>query len=207
MKYIPAHVTNFSVGRKQTIDHIVIHYTGNDGDTAEGNGKYFSGAGRAASAHYFVDENEVVQSVREGDVAWHAGNWQMNARSIGVEMCSRKDAGGLYFIPEATVRNAQALVRELMAKYGIGVDAVIRHYDVTGKKCPEPYVRQPALWEKFKEGLRVSTGSKPSAWAKSACDKAVKKGIIQGDDKGDCKWQEPVSTERLMVILDRLGLL
>jgi N-acetylmuramoyl-L-alanine amidase CwlA len=28
-----------------------------------------------------------------------------------------------------------------MDEYGIGIDHVIRHYDVTGKICPNPYVK------------------------------------------------------------------
>jgi len=33
------------------------------------------------------------------------------------------------------------------------VDHVVRHYDVTGKDCPEPWVRDESLWRKFKARL------------------------------------------------------
>ena len=45
------------------IKYIVIHYTGNDGDTAMNNAKYYASNVVKTSAHYFVDEKEVVQSV------------------------------------------------------------------------------------------------------------------------------------------------
>ena len=232
MKFLQAHASNYTATRGGiAVDHLVIHYTGNDGDTAENNGKYFQGANRNASAHYFVDEREIVQSVREGDTAWHAGNFPMNHRSIGIELCSRIGTDGQFYIPAATVENAQTLCRELMAKYGIPAENVIRHYDVTGKKCPEPFVRKPELWKAFLAGLKKSAGgadgdpspslgasadpapssegaltkSEPSAWAKDACEWAVKKGIFQGDDKGDFRWQDPVTREQLAVILRRMA--
>lgn len=155
-EFISAHASNYTVGRTAAIDRIVIHYTAGDGDTAENNGKYFQGADRNASCHYFVDEDSVVMSVREGDTAWHAGNWNMNCRSIGIEMCSYKDVTGKYYISNGTIENTLKLTRDLMGRYGIPVAGVVRHYDVTGKKCPEPFVRDPALWESFRKELTLS---------------------------------------------------
>ncbi len=40
-----------------------------------------------------------------------------------------------------------------MDKYGIDSDHVIRHYDVTGKYCPNPYVRDEQAWLDFKAKL------------------------------------------------------
>ena len=43
-----------------------------------------------------------------------------------------------------------------MNKYGVPAQNVLRHYDVWGKQCPEPFVRKPELWEKFKRKLSES---------------------------------------------------
>lgn len=174
-EFIPAHATNYTEGRTKIIDRIVIHYTAGDGDTAENNGNFFKGANRNASAHYFVDEDSVVMSVKEEDTAWHAGNWAMNCRSIGVEMCSYKDVEGNYYINKATVENAVKLVRELMDKYDIPAAGVVRHYDVNGKRCPEPFVRNPALWEDFRKQLmkptkKVYTGDRKIVQEKTGFD-------------------------------------
>ena len=72
--------------------------------------------------------------------------------SIGVEMCSDV-VGGKYVITEQTVARTVELVRMLMQKYNIPVSRVCRHYDVTHKQCPEPWVRNPKLWEDFKKRL------------------------------------------------------
>ena len=59
-----ASATNYGDKRAlSSIKYIVIHFTANDGDTAEKNGKYFQWVNRKASAHYFVDDSMVVQSV------------------------------------------------------------------------------------------------------------------------------------------------
>lgn len=142
------------------IKYIVIHFTANDGDTAAGNCNYFAGAGRNASAHYFVDEREVWRSVRDQDRAWHVGAKTYkhpecrNTNSIGIELCSRKDAAGRYYFKPETVANAVELTRAKMDEHGVPVERVLRHYDVTGKNCPAPFVEDPEQWEAFKDALR-----------------------------------------------------
>lgn len=139
--------------------YIVIHYTANNGDTALNNCKYFEKDYRGASAHYFVDEKEVWQCVEDKDIAWHVGgasryyNGARNENSIGIEMCSRKDSNGKYYIKPETIENTRVLTRVLMEKYNIPIENVVRHYDVTHKICPEPFVREPQQWEDFKKGL------------------------------------------------------
>ena len=64
---------NYQKGRSQAIQYIVIHYTSNKGDTAKNNADYFAREVTKTSAHYFVDENSVWQSVLDTDTAWHCG--------------------------------------------------------------------------------------------------------------------------------------
>lgn len=161
-----ANTTNYQKGRGgRTIQYIVLHYTANNGDTARGNCNYFQGANRKASAHYFVDEDAVWQSVRDQDTAWHCGGGIQgagghayfgkctNSNSIGIEMCSDK-LDGEYIITSQTAENAAELTRVLMKKYNVPEARVIRHYDVTGKDCPRPWVRDNAAWLRFKMKLK-----------------------------------------------------
>lgn len=156
---IVANSGNYTKGRTSTVKYIVVHYTANDGDTAKGNCNYFAAALRNASAHYFVDENGIYQSVPDGDTAWSVGansyvhTQCRNYNSISVEMCSRKDCFGNYCIKEATVSNTVELVKTLMDKYNVPTSNVLRHYDVTGKICPEPFVRDIRQWTEFKKRL------------------------------------------------------
>jgi N-acetylmuramoyl-L-alanine amidase CwlA len=100
------------------------------------------------------------------------------------------------------MQNAVALTKELMAKYGIGVDGVCRHYDVTRKICPAPWVNDPAQWEDFKK--RLTATGEPSAWAKDACQWAIEKGLFQGDGGGEYHWQDPITREQIATVLYRL---
>lgn len=187
--FVPADSSNYYSGRGgNSIKYIVMHYTANDGDTAQNNADYFAGANRRASAHYFVDENEVVQSVRDTDAAWHCGGSIesdhhplrgicTNRNSLGVEMCS-DIVGGKYVITAQTVDLAVQLVRQLMAKYRIPIDRVVRHYDVTGKACPEPWVRDESLWRKFKARLTAPVEPEPKKEDDEVVEK--KKVLLNG---------------------------
>lgn len=160
MKYKSCNSTNFKKGRTGNTEYIVIHFTANNGDTAKNNADYFANnKNLLASAHYFVDENEVWQSVNDADTAWHCGGKSYrhpscrNANSIGVEMCSRKDNSGVYYIKEETIKNTIELVKTLMVKHNVPIENVIRHYDVTGKNCPAPFVENAVKWVEFKDKL------------------------------------------------------
>ena len=160
MEFVSCDPSNYRAGRTQPVRYIVMHYTANNGDTAKNNCDYYHRVGGLqASAHYFCDEYGAMQSVREGDTAWHCGArayWHpecRNANSIGIEMCSRKRADGSYYILPETVANAATLAKGIMQRYGIDTEHVVRHYDVTGKRCPMPWVDDPAQWTAFKDML------------------------------------------------------
>lgn len=152
-----------SVGR---IKYIVIHYVGALGG-AKANCQYYASKYIGASAHYFVGfDGEIWQSVPDEDIAWHCGASSYkhaecrNANSIGIELCVRTkgsqaaDSKDWYF-EDATVKAAIELTKYLMQKYGVPASNVIRHYDVTGKICPNPYVYNTTkhTWDAFKKAI------------------------------------------------------
>lgn len=148
---------NFRNANKQN-KWIVIHYTANNGDTAKGNCKYFEKEYRGASANYFVDEKEIWQCVEDKDIAWHVGankyyNDCRNDNSIGIELCSRIDKNGQYYFKDQTILNAVQLTKMLMKKYNIDINHVVRHYDVTRKVCPAPFVNNQEAWKQFLKRL------------------------------------------------------
>ena len=147
----PASKENYGGTRSlSNIKYIVLHYTANDGDTAMSNAKYFASGSRGASAHYFVDSKNIVQSVKDNFVAWAVGGNKYNdvaktgggkfygkctnSNSLSIEICDDIKNNAIY-PTEATINNVVELVRTLMKKYNINISNVIRHFDVTGKKC------------------------------------------------------------------------
>lgn len=156
---LPAHASNYTACAGRTIRYIVVHYTGNKGDAAQANCNYFAGANRQASAHYFVDDDSIWQSVDDKNRAWHCGHdvggryyhdTCRNANNIGVEICMLDKDGNVR--PKA-IAKASELVRWLMQRYNIPLSNVLRHYDVTHKSCPAPMVASMAMWAAFKKEL------------------------------------------------------
>jgi len=154
-----ANKSNYGASRNTNkIKYIVIHFTANDGDTDENNGKYFANNKVGASAHYFVDGDSVTQSVPDGFVAWAVGGGKYNdcdktgggayykkctnTNSISIELCDDVKNGTIY--PSAkTIENAIELTRDLMKKYNVPKENVIRHFDVVGKRCPAYWCGTP----------------------------------------------------------------
>ena len=150
---------NHDVASNRKIKYIVIHWVG-AASTAKNNGTYFQGGDRGASAHYFVDDNNIVKSVREKNIAWAVGSRGLldqgspyakyggklfgkctNQNSVSIEMCCKKGSNGLY-ISNATLERTAKLVQAIQKRLGIDNDHVIRHFDVNGKLCPLPYIKE-----------------------------------------------------------------
>ncbi|WP_246074939.1 N-acetylmuramoyl-L-alanine amidase [Nonomuraea terrae] len=117
--------------RERRIDYIVIHDT--EG-TYQGipsmvrNPKY-------VSWHYTIRSRDghVAQHVPTKDIAWHAGNWDVNTRSIGIEHEGYLAKGGAWYT-EAMYRSSARLVKYLAAKHDIPLDRahILGHDNVPG---------------------------------------------------------------------------
>ena len=158
MEIIKKYVKHNYSPRKAKIEYIVIHDTGNTGKGADANAhfNYFNGADRGASAHYFVDDERVVEIINPDiHASWHCGDGKgkygiTNANSIGIEICINSDGD----FSKAYSKCVQ-LTKHLMAKYGINSAHVVRHYDASRKNCPATLIRghQGFTWEGFKKAL------------------------------------------------------
>lgn len=169
------------------IKNIVIHWIGNAGTTAENNAKYFDGlkVGKKnsagdyiyASSHYIIgNDGVVVRCVPENEVAYHASD--ANNYSIGIEIC-HPDNTGKY--TDAAYKVLIELLVDLCKRYKLEpTQAIIRHYDVTGKDCPRYYVKNPNEWKKLKQDV-VDAMSKDEE-LEYAVKVLQEKGIISNPD-------------------------
>ena len=168
-----------------TIKYLVYHYTGNDGDSDESNGKHFHNHIVKASAHYFVDDDSVTQSVPDNYIAYSVGGKCQsshhplykvctNSNSISIEMCDCYK-NSVVEITDKTLENAIELGKVLMKKYNIPVKNVIRHYDVNGKACPNCNgLLNDATWDAFKSRLNGAPVSIPKPTTKPTNNNAAK---------------------------------
>lgn len=180
---------NYTPLTNKRIMWIVIHYVGAV-SSAKANALYFYKTKRNASASYFVDENEIWQVVEDKDAAWHVGgaskyyNSCRNNNSIGIELCCKKDSKGKWYFEDATIKNAIDLTKMLVQKYNVPLIRVCRHMDVTHKICPEPFVRQPELWQEFLKRVEATEmAEQPELTIQEKCE-VIKK--YYGLDDNTC---------------------
>lgn len=215
---MPCNPGNYTARRTAAIRYIVIHYTGAPG-TARNCGTYFGREGDiGASAHYFVDAHNVIQSVPDTGRAWHCGAPAYrhpecrNDNSLGVELCCSPNGDGTWRFAPETLDNAVLLVRALMEQYRIDVDHIVRHYDVTGKVCPEPFVRDTAQWEAFRARLaapeqeetmvRYNTVAEMPAYYRAAAQRLIDSGALTGRAPGQLDVSEDML--RTLIIVQRM---
>lgn len=143
-------------GEKQNkIQYIVIHWVGNANTSATANRNYFNNLAKthstSASSHYIIGLNgEIIRCIPDNEVAFHSGSYSMNRKSIGIEDC-HPDWNGKF--TDNTYNALVELCADLCKKYGISINNVIRHYDVTGKSCPKYYVEHQDEWNKLKQDI------------------------------------------------------
>lgn len=170
---------------------IILHWTGNKGATDENHADYFDGPDgggeRYASAHFFVDRDSATLIIPLDEVAYHANDMackipkfkasspnykggNANLNTIGIEMCVEKD-GTIH--PDTIARTVQ-LTSHLCTFYKLKTSDIYRHYDVTGKNCPAPWVSDPSQFVTFKN--RVDETMNPP---KTATTSSVASGEIR----------------------------
>lgn len=157
------------------VKFIIIHYTGNIGDTAENNGKYFRDTNtRAAGAHFFIDQKgNIIKSVDINRVAWSVGGSKYsdcektgggkfygiatNGNSVSIELCDNATN-------DPSEKQIAAVVQcvKYIRKYCKNANYLIRHFDVNGKHCPARMIDSTAAgrkkWIEFKARVYKDAG-------------------------------------------------
>lgn len=176
------------------IKFIVIHDTANQDKSADAMAhyKYLQTATRYGSAHYYVDDKQIIQTIDDDTIAWSVGDkWARknatrndvtNANSLNLELCINEgiDKAKAY-------DNLLWLTKYLMQKYHL---EVVRHYDATGKPCPRSWqANNWAQWWRFKKELT----NMPSKWAEKDWNWAVDNHITDGSNpQGQCTREQVI---------------
>lgn len=163
MRFLYKPIKRNTYSRKgNSIQYLVIHDTGNPnrGAGALAHRNYVENNTRGASAHYFVDDKVIVQYVGDSKAAGAVGDGKgkygiTNANSLSIEMCINSDADYA-----KTYKNTVELTKNLMKKFNIQIDRVVRHYDASRKNCPGHMSKNNwKAWWQFKENIQ-----KPIEW-------------------------------------------
>jgi N-acetyl-anhydromuramyl-L-alanine amidase AmpD len=137
---LPATTANYTASNRPTtypVDYVVIHVTQEFWADAV---SIFQDPARAVSSHYVVRsaDGHIAQCVREHDVAWHAGNWDYNTRSIGIEHEGWVDQPE--YFTDAMYEASAKLTAAVCATYGIPTDRnhILGHSEVPGADHTDP---------------------------------------------------------------------
>lgn len=196
------------------IDKIILHHWGTDGQTFEGVISWFQSPSSPTSAHEVIEAGRVACIVNHYDTAYHAGNWNANLTSIGLE-CR----------PEMSAADLETVCERIADLYSIyGVLPLYGHKDFSSTACPGRYysklgyIKQRAIeimnateepetepegeeeempqfsneeaaW--LKSLYAKSKADKPSDWAADDLATAVDAGITTGERPQDgCSREE-----------------
>lgn len=126
---------HFEKGSNRTIRYVVLHTV--EG-SLQGCVSWFRNPKSQVSAHFVVGfSGEIVQMVREEDIAWHAGNRRYNQESIGIEHEGFADKNQWTM---AQYRASAAITRYICKKYKIPIDRdhIISHQSITPQRRRDP---------------------------------------------------------------------
>jgi len=128
---------------------ITIHWVGPfPGQTPEIVRDYWIKSGGEASAHFIIKDDECLQCWPLDKMAWHAGCSAGNKTSIGIEVIPCNIQGRF---SEKSIKTLKELIESLPRM------PIVRHFDWTGKKCPEYYCDNNE-WQELLEKLGRKNG-------------------------------------------------
>jgi hypothetical protein len=123
--------SNYSRGAGD-IDMVVIHTVQG---SYSGCMSWFANSDASASAHYVVrsSDGQITQMVSEADVAWHAGHWDTNYRSVGIEHEGYVSEPSTWYT-DAMYERSAALTADIASRQGVPLDRshIIGHVEVPG---------------------------------------------------------------------------
>jgi N-acetylmuramoyl-L-alanine amidase len=125
------------------VDVLLLHYTGMV--SGEGAVRWLCNPVSRVSSHYVVfEDGRTVRLVDEGRRAWHAGKsyWagetDINARSVGIEIVNPGHEWGYRPFPETQMDALIELAQGILARHPIPKRNVVGHSDVAPARKQDP---------------------------------------------------------------------
>lgn len=141
---IPAHASNYTVGRGgNKIRAITIHHMAAVW-TAKRCGESFQQAERDGSSHYGIGYNgEIAQYVDEKNTAWTNGDWDSNLESVTIE-CANSAMGNPWIVSNETLNSLILLIADIAKRNGlvplVKGKNLTWHQMFDATACPGPFL-------------------------------------------------------------------
>lgn len=123
---------NFTSGRQgKRVNRIVIHWMAGSLSSTDA---VFQNTARQTSAHYGIENDQVHQYVKDEDTAYHAGNWNVNTESIGIEHSAQPGRNAT----DVTYESSAQLIADLAHKFSLTINnsTIIPHNAIVATQCP-----------------------------------------------------------------------
>ena len=176
-EYVRALTISFKTDKKgnkvkrdhKLVEGIAIHGTGNKGDTAINNMIFFAmnnkgPNAREAGAHFFVDRYGMIcksipmdaiafsvgDNLKQGDGAATYYGMLGNENTVSIELCDIADKD-----PSPEQIGAVKWLITYIQKYCPNAKKIVRHYDISGKICPNRMAGTPTAEKRWKKFLKA----------------------------------------------------
>lgn len=175
--HIPVNTLARSGKKLNGVRAIIVHYPGWTGDKIQNMYEYFSNPSRYASAHDGIYGHVVANYIPRDEVTFNCGAWEKsdkkapengpfynedivelfkqnngycmpNNYTISVEACVEAD--GEY--SKNTLNTLRKYIAQRLQENSLTIKDVYRHYDITGKACPKPFLDENK-WSAFKKSI------------------------------------------------------
>ena len=108
---------------------VTIHNTANDASAID-EINYMIRNDKKVSFHYAVDDQEIIQGIKDNRNAWHCGNNTGNRNSLSIEICYSEVGGKKFDLAE---KRAAKFAADKLKQYGLGIDKLRTHQSWSGK--------------------------------------------------------------------------
>lgn len=172
---------SFTKGREgKKVDKIVVHWWGDPAQNPsyEGVINWFKNPNAGTSAHFVATGTgrRVAQLVDLTNTAWHAGNWNANTTSIGIELdprCRTED----YDVAAELIADIRSAVGDVPLYW---------HNNFTATRCP-------GNWDvEHLDRLSYTKYSHPTDWGKGGTIQTPKPPVIPAPEPKMAKLDNPV---------------
>ncbi len=148
---VPMTRPSYEKGNNRQIRMVVLHATAGkyagDYNWLKQGGGVVGGKDNPVSIHYYIDKKgNVTQMVDDADIAWQAGvsQWTVDGKavsgcnpiSVGLELENLNTGRDPY--PQAQYDATLALTKQLVAKYNIPRNQLVRHLDISPGRKTDP---------------------------------------------------------------------
>jgi len=223
--------------RTAKIDAITIHHMAGVMSVEQCGGIFAAASRKASSNYGIGNDGRVALYVDEANRAWTSSNTANDNRAVTIEVSNSKAAepwpvsdaayrslialcvdicrrNGIEKLNYTGDKSGNLTAHRWFAATACPGDWLYSRFAQIAEEVNRALTQKEdddMSYEQFKEYMtrymNEAEVSEPSAWAKEACEKAIEKGVMQGNGAGAYNFQKPLTREAYLVMQDRAGLL